>query len=167
MLSFRSRAAILCSAIRLSRAAFLRSPLGSKALINTQKNATNMPPNMATNTAIDRAASMPVSYEHSIPPKARKATFRRAVQPKNNTQRSIRTLPLMDVANRRFHSEPTGHPLSLDWLPEFLQAPTVHLFEVTCALPSIRFDASSIDRWRCAASCVEVSFRRTVRIAES
>jgi hypothetical protein len=61
MLSLRSLAAILCSAIRLSRAAFVRSPLGSKALINTQKKAANKPPNMATNMATDRAASIAVS----------------------------------------------------------------------------------------------------------
>jgi hypothetical protein len=67
MLSLSSLAAILCSAMRLSRAAFLRSPLGSKVLINVQKNETNMGKNMATNIAINRAASMSVSYEKSTP----------------------------------------------------------------------------------------------------
>jgi len=57
MLNLRSLAAILYSAIRFSRAAFLRSLLRSKALINAQKMATNMD----TNTATNRAASMPVS----------------------------------------------------------------------------------------------------------
>ena len=38
MLNLRSLAAILYSAIRFSRAAFLRSSLRSKALINIQKN---------------------------------------------------------------------------------------------------------------------------------
>src|ERR1700733_1808074 len=32
------------------------------------------------------------------------------------------------------HSEPTRNPQSLNWLPEFLQTPTVHRFEVTCVL---------------------------------
>ena len=63
MLNLRSLAAILYSAIRFSRAAFLRSPLRSKALINAQKMATNMDTNMATN----RAASMSVSYQQSTP----------------------------------------------------------------------------------------------------
>ncbi len=72
MSSLRSLAAILCSAIRLSRAAFVRSPLGSKALINTQKKAANKPPNMATNMATDRAASISVSCEQSTPSGARK-----------------------------------------------------------------------------------------------
>lgn len=63
MSNLRSLAAILYSAIRFSRAAFLRSPLRSKALINAQKMATNMDTNMATN----RAASMSVSYQQSTP----------------------------------------------------------------------------------------------------
>jgi len=67
MLNLRSLAAILYSAIRFSRAAFLRSPLRSKALISAQKMATNMAINMATNMATNRAASMSVSYQQSTP----------------------------------------------------------------------------------------------------
>ncbi len=54
MSNLRSLAAIRYSAIRLSRLAFLCSPLRSKALINKQKMATNMDTNMAAS----RAASM-------------------------------------------------------------------------------------------------------------
>jgi hypothetical protein len=71
MLSLRSLAAILYSAIRLSRAAFLRSPLRSKAPRNTQKKLTNKPANMATNMARDRADSISVSCQQSTPSKAR------------------------------------------------------------------------------------------------
>src|SRR5580698_3877001 len=67
MLNLRSLAAILYSAIRFSRAAFLRSPLRSKALINTQKMATNMPANIATKMVTNRAASISVSYQQSTP----------------------------------------------------------------------------------------------------
>jgi hypothetical protein len=67
MSNLRSLAAILYSAIRFSRAAFLRSPLRSKALINAQKMATNMDTNMDTNMATNRAASMSVSYQQSTP----------------------------------------------------------------------------------------------------
>jgi hypothetical protein len=84
MLSLRSLAAILYSAMRLSRAAFLRSPLKSKALINTQKNETNI----ATNMAINRAASMSVSYEQSTRSKARTGTLRRCPVQKQSTQSS-------------------------------------------------------------------------------
>jgi hypothetical protein len=63
MLSLRSLAAILYSAIRLSRAAFLRSPLRSKAPINAQNMATKMAVKMATKMA----ASMSVSYEQYTP----------------------------------------------------------------------------------------------------
>jgi hypothetical protein len=63
MLNLRSLAAILYSAIRFSCAAFLRSPLRSKTLINAQKMATNTATNMATN----RAASISVSHQESTP----------------------------------------------------------------------------------------------------
>ena len=90
MLNLRSLAAILYSAIRFSRAAFLRSPLRSKALINAQKMAKNMAPNMATN----RAPSMSVSYKQSTP-KTRTGKIRRCPAQKHN-QRTNRTLPAKD-----------------------------------------------------------------------
>jgi hypothetical protein len=79
MSNLRSLAAILYSAIRFSRAAFLRSPLRSKALINTQKMATNM----AANTATNRAASMSVPYVQSTP-KTRRGKLRRHPAQKHN-----------------------------------------------------------------------------------
>ena len=95
MLNLRSLAAILYSAIRFSRAAFLRSPLRSRALINTQKMATNKPANMATN----RAASMSVSCEQSTP-KTRTGKLRRCPARKHN-QCTNRTLPAKDDSWRK------------------------------------------------------------------
>src|SRR5271163_1451574 len=94
MLNLRSLAAILYSAIRFSHATFLRSPLRSKALINTQKMDTNMAKNMATNMATNRAASMSVSYEQ-FTPKTRTGELRRCPAQKHN-QRTSRTLPAKD-----------------------------------------------------------------------
>ena len=59
MLSLRSLAFILCSAIRLSCAALLCFPDRSKALIIEKKIATNVEKNIATN----KAAFMSVPYE--------------------------------------------------------------------------------------------------------
>jgi hypothetical protein len=63
MLSLRSLADILYSAIRLSRAAFLRLPSKSRAPINVKKMATKM----ATYMATYRAGSMSVCYKQFTP----------------------------------------------------------------------------------------------------
>jgi hypothetical protein len=97
MLSLRSLAAILYSAIRLSRAAFLRSPLRSKAPRNTQKKLTNKPANMATNVARDRADSISVSCQQSTPSKARTEHSSELDELERDKRRQIQSSPLPKV----------------------------------------------------------------------
>jgi hypothetical protein len=93
MLSLRSLAFILCSAIRLSCAAFLRSPLRSKAPINTQEIAAKIATKIATKMAINRAASMSVSCGQVYTFQDSDGNTPARYSPRNAINALIRTLP--------------------------------------------------------------------------
>jgi hypothetical protein len=92
MLSLRSLAFILASAIRRERALSCAALHRSPERISGRKMATNMATNMAINMAINRAASMSVSYESLHLSLGSDATSRRCRVQKYN-QRRVRTLP--------------------------------------------------------------------------
>ena len=96
MLSLRSLAFILASAIRraraLSSAALHRAP----DRISGRKMATKRPKNMATKRATNRPVSISVSYEQSTPSLGSDGTSRRCPVQKYN-QRRFRTLPIFSA----------------------------------------------------------------------